>query len=105
MKRRIKTLARMNAGFVELLVLIHHPMETGFRTDKKTGRKVPAHFIQSVNIKLNNSDVIIADLGRAISTNPLLTFRLKEARNGDKLEITWSDNRGEDGRIETVLNF
>jgi len=33
---------------IELQVLIAHPTETGPRTDKNTGKKIPPHFVQVV---------------------------------------------------------
>ena len=32
-------------------------------------------------------------------------FRLKGARNGDKLKVSWSDNKGESGSHEGVVDL
>jgi sulfur-oxidizing protein SoxZ len=45
-----------------------------------------------------------ASLGIAVSENPLLGFRSKAAKKGDKLKITWKDNKGEAGTAEAVVD-
>ena len=44
----IKIRAKESKGSVTVKALMKHPMETGQRKDKKTGGKIPAHFIQEV---------------------------------------------------------
>ena len=63
------------------------------RTDKKTGDKIPAHFIQEVVGKANNEEVITVHWGPAVSKNPYLTF-VYNGSKGDKVELTWLDNKG-----------
>jgi len=105
MSTKSKIRVRMNEGRVELLVLISHPMETGLRRDKKTGRLIPAHFITNISVKLNGQLVAAAELGRSISRNPLLGFRLKKADSGDTIRVTWADNRGASDVLETSINL
>ena len=102
-RRKMKVRTRTQEGQIEVLILVHHPMETGQRTDKKTKKKIPAHFIQKVTVAHNGKVVAMADTGVAISEDPLFGFRLKNAKNGDKLRITWSDNRGESGSMDKVV--
>ena len=42
----IKMRAKTDGTVTTIKALISHPMETGTRKDKKTGKKIPAHFIQ-----------------------------------------------------------
>ena len=44
----IKMRAKAASGVTTIKALISHSMETGTRKDKKTGKKIPAHFIQEV---------------------------------------------------------
>lgn len=44
----IKMRASNQDGVTTIKALISHEMETGTRKDKKTGEKIPAHFIQEV---------------------------------------------------------
>ncbi len=102
---KMKVRTRMQDGAVEVLTLITHPMETGQRVDKKTKQKIPAHFIQRITLEHNGKAILIADLGVAVSEDPLLGFRLKNAKKGDKVRISWSDNKGESGSADTVVDI
>lgn len=90
-------------GAAEVLVLVNHPMETGQRTDRKTKKKIPAHFIQKMVFTLNGKEVAVADLGIAVSKDPLVGIRVAGAKPGDTVKITWSDNKGESGQAEATV--
>jgi sulfur-oxidizing protein SoxZ len=75
-------------------VLISHEMETGLRKDS-AGQVIPAWFIQEVTAHLNGTPVFTAGLGASVSKNPFLQFIVKGAKAGDKIAVTWRDNRGE----------
>jgi sulfur-oxidizing protein SoxZ len=53
MANSIKIRARAKGNAVTVKALIKHPMETGLRKDKKTGKVIPALFIQEVTCKAN----------------------------------------------------
>jgi len=90
----MKMRAQLKGDFVEVKVLMTHPMETGRRKDD-ADRLVPAHFVQLLTATLNGKTVLEAQWGTGISRNPYLTFRLKGAKIGDIVEVTWHDNLGE----------
>jgi len=96
---KIKT--RPAEGATEILVLVNHPMETGQRVDPKTKEKIPAHFIQKLTIELNGKVIADVDMGVAISKDPLVAVKVKDAKSGDKVKVSWSDNKGEKGDAET----
>jgi sulfur-oxidizing protein SoxZ len=100
MKMRTKTAN----GETEIMVLIDHPMETGQRVDPKTKEKIPPHFIQKLTFSLNGKEVAVADLGVAVSKDPLVKVKVKGAKPGDKVRVTWSDNEGDTGEKEIVIN-
>ena len=102
-KTKIRT--RMQDGAVEVLALITHPMETGQRVDKKTKEKIPAHWIQHVTLEHNGKTVVVADFGVAVSQDPLIGFHLKNAKKGDKVKLSWSDNKGASGSADTVVDI
>ena len=89
----IKIRAKESNGVVIVKALMKHPMETGKRKDKKTGNKIPAHFIQEIIGKANGDEVIVVHWGPAVSKNPYLTFAYSGVK-GDKVELTWKDNKG-----------
>jgi sulfur-oxidizing protein SoxZ len=104
MARDTKIRTRTQEGATEILVLVNHPMETGLRKDKASGKAIPAHFIQELTIELNGKPLAIASMGIGVSENPLLGFRSKVAKNGDKLKISWKDNKGEASTAEAVVD-
>src|SRR3989304_3767702 len=102
--RKIKIRTRMQDGQVEVQALIYHPMETGQRTDPKTKDKIPAHFIRSITLEHNGKTVVEVNTGIGVSQDPLLGFRLKNAKNGDKLKISWRDVQIESGNNLAVVD-
>jgi sulfur-oxidizing protein SoxZ len=73
--------------------IIDHPMETGQRRIRKTGKKIPPHFIREVIVSRNRKIVMEAFWGKSISRNPYLSFQIP-GRKGDTITISWLDNRG-----------
>jgi sulfur-oxidizing protein SoxZ len=79
---------------IEVKLMIRHPMESGLRKDEN-GKKIPAHFIETLEVKCKDKLVFDAYLGMAVSENPFLQFSFKDGAKGDMLEVTWKDNRGD----------
>ena len=75
-------------------VLMAHEMESGQRKDS-AGNLVPAWFISEVSATLNGKVVMTAEWGPAVSKNPFLQFVVKGAKAGDKIAVTWKDNKGD----------
>ena len=86
----------------EIKVLMNHEMETGQRKDAK-GETIPAWFIQNVLVSWNGKTVLSAQWGTAIAKNPFLSFKFKGGAKGEKVQITWMDNRGEKRTDEAVI--
>lgn len=103
MARKFKIRTRETGDITQVLVLIGHPMETGMRVDKTTKQKVPAHFIQKMTVAHNGKTVAEADLGIAVSADPLLAFGLHGVKKGDKVKVSWSDNKGESDTKEIAI--
>jgi sulfur-oxidizing protein SoxZ len=80
-----------------------HEMETGQRRDA-AGKTVPAWFIQSVTATCNGKTVLSAQWGPAVSKNPFLSFRFSGAKAGDKVIVTWTDNKGDKRTDEAVIS-
>ena len=74
-------------------VIMVHDMETGLRRDLD-GQLVPAWFIQRVSATCNGQVVMTAEWGTAVAKDPFLQFNIKGAKVGDRIEISWVDNRG-----------
>lgn len=94
--------ARDKGGEIEVKVLMRHDMETGQRKDG-TGNPIPAHHITSLVAKCNDKVVLDAQFGPAVSKDPFLAFNFKGGAKGDKVTITWNDNKGDSRTDEAVI--
>jgi sulfur-oxidizing protein SoxZ len=103
MAKSIKVRAKVKKGVATVKCLISHPMETGLRKDKKSGKKIPAQFIQEVNCEHGGKAVLNAQWSGAISKNPFMSFKFKGAKSGDKIKISWVDNKGDSDSKEAKI--
>ncbi|HMO44987.1 MAG TPA: thiosulfate oxidation carrier complex protein SoxZ [Rubrivivax sp.] len=83
-------------------VLMSHEMETGQRKDA-ADKLIPAWFIQEVSAALNGKTVLSAQWGTSIAKNPFLQFVVKGAKPGDKIAISWVDNKGDKRTDEATV--
>jgi len=61
------------------------------------------HHIKNVVVKQNGKVVVEAEISQAVSRNPVFAFKVKGAKAGDKLSITWQDNTGDKRTDEVVI--
>ena len=92
----MKMRATLAGGYTDIRVLMTHPMTTA-----QSGQ--PLHFIQNITVKQNGKPVIEAEVSQAVSRNPVFSFRLKGGSKGDKIEVSWLDNKGDTNRIEGAV--
>ncbi len=102
MAEPMKIRAKMDGDAADVKVLMSHPMETGQRKNEK-GDLVPVHFIQNVVATHNGKVVLDIQWSQAVARNPFLGFRVKGAKPGDKINVSWTDNKGDKGSIETSV--
>ena len=95
--------AKMEGDKVDVRVLMSHEMETGQRKDAK-GALIPAHFIQNVTATHNGKTVLAAEWGPAVAKNPFLAFKFAGGKAGDKVVVTWVDNKGDKRTDEAVIS-
>jgi len=95
--------AQASGGNATVRVLMAHEMETGQRKDA-SGKTIPAWFIQEVTASLNGKPVLTAEWGPAVSKNPFMQFTVKGAKAGDKIAVSWKDNRGETRTDEATVS-
>ncbi len=103
MTEPIKIRAQIRDDVADIKILISHPMETGQRKDAR-GNPIPAHFIKKVSVTLNGKVVLDAQWSQAIAKNPFLGFKIRGAKAGDKVTVSWVDNRGESNSAESTIN-
>jgi sulfur-oxidizing protein SoxZ len=92
----MKMRATLGSGYTDVRVLMTHPMTTAQSNQ-------PLHFIQNITVKQNGKAVVEAQISQAISRNPVFTFRIKGGAKGDKIEVSWLDNKGETSSIDAAV--
>ena len=102
MSEPMKIRAHVTADLAEIRVLMSHPMETGRRQDAE-GKLVPEHYIRNVTIDVAGRRVLTTQWGMAVAKNPFLGIRVRGAKVGDKVVVTWADTAGETRTDEAVL--
>ena len=99
----MKIRASVMGDKVIVKVLMAHEMETGQRKDS-AGKTIPAWFIQSVTATHNGKPVLTAQWGPAVSKNPFLEFRFSGGKAGEKVLVTWMDNKGDKRTDEATIS-
>lgn len=98
----MKIRAAMKGDVCEIRVLMSHAMETGMRKDAD-GKAVPAHFIQSLTVAVNGNAVVSGQTGASVSRNPVFGFKVKGPKAGDKVTVSWVDNKGDKRTDEATV--
>ena len=98
----MKIRATLVGDSTEVKAIISHEMETGQRKDA-AGKVIPGWFIQTVTATHNGKNVLTAQWGPAVAKNPFLSFKFKGGAKGDKIQITWVDNRGDKRTDEALI--
>lgn len=102
MANPMKIRAANKDGITEVKVLVSHEMETGQRKDS-SGAVVPAWFITELSAKHNDKLVLSSEFGPSVSKNPYLAFKFKGGAKGDKIVVSWKDNKGDTRSDEAVI--
>lgn len=98
----MKIRAAVKDGVTEIKILMQHDMETGLRKDAD-GTLVPAWFITEVKAEYQGRIVLQAQFGQSISKNPYLMFHFKGGVAGEKVRVTWVDNKGDTRTDEATI--
>ena len=96
--------AQSKDGNAVVRVLMSHEMETGQRKDS-AGKVIPAWHITDVTATHNGKPVLKAEWGPAVAKNPFLQFTIKGGKAGDKVAVTWKDNKGGNFRQTANVTF
>ena len=95
--------AQAAGGNASVRVLMAHEMETGQRKDA-AGKVIPAWHISDVTATHNGKTVLTAEWGPAVAKNPFLQFTVKGAKAGDKIVVSWKDNKGDSRTDEATVS-
>lgn len=99
----IKIRAQLKGDVAEIRVQMMHPMETGQRKEAHSDKPVPAHFIQTFGIAVNGKPVVDGQTGPSVSRHPLFVVKVRGAKAGDKVSVSWVDNKGEKRSDEAAI--
>ena len=106
-KKTIRIRARKKDDITTVKALITHPMETGQRKHSKTGKLIPAHYIQKVtatSMGIEGCKILMtAHWGAGVSKNPYVAFKYKGGNSGDEITLSWEDNQDQSGTGTTKL--
>ena len=89
-KTRIK--AKLKKDIVTVKALASHAM-LSYQEAEKAKKEV--NFITYMVAKVNDKIVYEVSTSQFLSKNPYMKFKFKGAEKGDKIEITWTDLKGE----------
>jgi len=87
---------------VKVDFIVIHPMETGLRKDKKTGKVIPAHYIDDIKFYYGDELVTKMVVWESVSTNPYFSINLKVTK-ADTLKVVFKDNTGEVNEKSTKI--
>ncbi len=88
------------------VLLIGHPMESGYRT-LDSGQRITKNVITSIRAQLGEQTLFEAETGIGVSAHPYLAFPVPLpatlAASGVLLSVTWVDDKGQRGQIQREL--
>ena len=91
---KIKPKKFKSGDIVKVNFMVMHPMETGMRKDKKTGKVVPADYISEVKFFYNDTPFTTMQVWESVSTNPVFTINFKVPGKG-ALKVVYKTSTGE----------
>jgi sulfur-oxidizing protein SoxZ len=93
-------------GILAVVLLIGHPMETGYRV-LDSGQRIPKNVIESIQVGLNEQLLFEAETGIGLSAHPYLAFPValpaEIPASGLKMRVQWLDDKGQRGVLEREL--
>lgn len=78
----------------KLMFLVKHPMDPGTIKDPKTGKLIPANYITTIEIKLNDKTISTIHNGPGVSSNPIFGLDFKAIESGN-IVFKMTDNHGD----------
>jgi sulfur-oxidizing protein SoxZ len=104
---RLNVTGTVSAGnTLAAVLLIGHPMESGYRT-LDSGQRIPKNVITSIRVQLSGQSLFDADTGIGVSAHPYLAFPVPLPATlppgGWVLSVNWVDDKGQRGQIQREL--
>ncbi len=104
---RLNVTGTVRAGnTLAAVLLIGHPMESGYRT-LDSGQRIAKNVITSIRVQLGTQMLFEAETGIGVSAHPYLAFSVPLPAalppNGLVLAVAWVDDQGQRGQIQREL--
>lgn len=93
---KVRVKAKEKDGVAEVKALLKHPMESGVRMNKKTGKPYPAHYVTNIDVSVNGTKTVAGQMSGAVSQNPYVALHVN-ASKGDEVTVSVTDNQGDTG--------
>ncbi len=90
----MKIKAKLKGDIVKVKAMAKHDMTTYDQAKKKTGNSDDANFITRITASVNGKLVYEMSTSQFLAKNPIMKFQFKGAKAGDKVEMTWTDRKG-----------
>ncbi len=88
------------------VLLIGHPMESGYRT-LESGQRITKNVIIAIRAQLNGQTLFKAETGIGVSAHPYLAFPVplpaSVPQAGLVLSVDWVDDAGQRGEIKREI--
>ncbi len=81
---------------VKVDFIVIHPMDTGMKKNKKTGKIIPAKYISEVEFFFNDKSFTKMVVWETVSTNPYFSVKMEVTEAG-VVKVKYKDNTGESG--------
>jgi len=82
--------------------LITHPMTPPLK-NPETGVPTSGYFIQDITAQINGKTVLNGDWSAGVARDPYLSFKVRQAAQGDVIRLDWSDNAGGSASSQVVV--
>ena len=97
----IRMVARVSGQAALIKALLSHPMQNGFNKTA-SGEFIPPHYITEVTLRINGDTVASIQTGSGIAADPLFGWRIAGVKPGDRVQVSWHDNQGNERSKETT---
>ncbi len=83
----------MAANTREIQVMVRHPNYSGMQMNQVTGYYIPAHFVDDMEIKLDDDPLIKLKGAISLSEDPMLRFRFQSKNDKPTVEFLVKDTK------------
>ncbi len=81
------------SGTREIQLMVRHPNYSGMQLNQVTGYYIPAHFVNDMEVKLDEAPLIKLEGAISLSEDPMIRFRFQTDKEQPKLEFLVKDTK------------